>query len=270
MEGWLESVAEKHEHVRTSEDVVVSKVGRDLYNKFFRGYTRKQWGLDPSELDASVTARVPTRTNRDDRYFTDTFQAMPLHGYTRMFEAMLDHPNIKVMLNTDYREIVDLMPWKHMVYTGPIDAFFDYRYGKLPYRSLRVPARRRCRQEQFQAVGTVNYPNDYAYTRISEFKHITGQTHPSTSIVYEYPRADGDPYYPVPTPRERGALQALRGRGRAHDRRHFRRPAGHLQVLQHGPGGRPGADRVQALAAATSAGGNAADVDLFGACDRSR
>jgi len=199
LEKWFESVAEPCEQIRTSEDVVVSKVGRDLYNKFFRGYTRKQWGLDPSELDASVTARVPTRTNRDDRYFADTYQAMPRHGFTRMFEAMLNHPNIKVMLNTDYREIQDLVPWTHMIYTGPVDAFFDHRYGKLPYRSLHfehvtVP------QEQFQSVGTVNYPNDYGYTRISEFKYITGQQHTHTSVVYEYPRAEGDPYYPVPRP----------------------------------------------------------------------
>jgi UDP-galactopyranose mutase len=199
MDGFFESVAEKVASVRTSEDVVVGKVGRELYNKFFRGYTRKQWGLDPSELDASVTARVPTRTNRDDRYFTDTFQAMPLHGYTRMFEAMLGHPNIKVMLNTDYRDVVDLLPWKHMIYTGPVDAFFNYRYGKLPYRSLEFQ-HVNLPQERFQPVGTVNYPNDYAYTRISEFKHITGQSHPTTSLVYEYPRADGDPYYPVPRP----------------------------------------------------------------------
>lgn len=199
VEKFLESVAEKKEEIRTSEDVVVSKVGRELYNKFFRGYTRKQWGLDPSELDASVTARVPTRTNRDDRYFADKFQAMPLQGYTRMFERMLAHPNIKVLLNCDYRDIVDVVPWKHMVYSGPVDAFFDYKYGKLPYRSLRfehvnVP------KEQFQPVGTVNYPNDYGYTRISEFKHITGQEHPTTSVVYEYPCAEGDPYYPVPRP----------------------------------------------------------------------
>jgi UDP-galactopyranose mutase len=199
MEEFFASVAEKVDSVKTSEDVVVSKVGRELYNKFFRGYTRKQWGLDPSQLDASVTARVPTRTNRDDRYFTDTFQAIPLHGYTRMFERMLDHPNIKVLLDTDYRDVVDMLRWNHMIYTGPVDAFFNYRYGKLPYRSLEfhhvtLP------QEQFQAVGTVNYPNDHAYTRITEFKHITGQSHPKTSIVYEYPRADGDPYYPVPRP----------------------------------------------------------------------
>jgi UDP-galactopyranose mutase len=197
MEQWLESVAEKKDRVLTSEDVVVNKVGRDLYNKFFRGYTRKQWGLDPSELDASVTARVPTRTNRDDRYFADTYQAMPKHGYTRMFAKMLTHPNIKLMLNTDYREIVDLLPWRHMVYSGPIDEFFNFRHGKLPYRSLEF-RHVNLAQERFQPVGTINYPNDYGYTRVSEFKYITGQQHPTTSIVYEYPRAEGDPYYPVP------------------------------------------------------------------------
>ncbi len=199
LERFFESVAEKHSRIETSEQVVVSRVGRDLYNKLFRGYTRKQWGLDPSELDASVTARVPARTNCDDRYFADTYQAMPLHGYTRMFEAMLSHPNIKVMLNTDYREIAGLIPWRHMIYTGPVDAFFDCRHGRLPYRSLdfehaTLPV------ERFQSVGTVNYPNEYAYTRITEFKHITGQSHACTSVVYEYPRAEGDPYYPVPTP----------------------------------------------------------------------
>ncbi len=199
MGAWLESIAEPREQLLTSEDVVVGKVGRDLYNKFFRGYTRKQWGVDPSELDASVTARVPTRTNRDDRYFADTYQAMPKHGYTRMFEAMLAHPNIKVMLATDYREVVGWVPFDHLIYTGPVDAFFDYRYGKLPYRSLEFQ-HVHLPQARFQAVGTVNYPNDYAYTRISEFKHITGQAHAGTSIVYEYPRAEGDPYYPVPNP----------------------------------------------------------------------
>ncbi|MDL2343976.1 UDP-galactopyranose mutase [Deinococcus sp. MIMF12] len=199
VEEFFASVAEKVDQVRTSEDVVVGKVGRDLYNKFFRGYTRKQWGLDPSELDASVTARVPTRTNRDDRYFADTYQAMPLHGYTRMFETMLAHPNIKVMLNTDYREIQEFIPYGHMIYTGPVDAFFDYEYGKLPYRSLEFVHETHAR-EVFQPTGTVNYPNDYGYTRISEFKYITGQEHRHTSVVYEYPRAEGDPYYPVPRP----------------------------------------------------------------------
>jgi UDP-galactopyranose mutase len=201
LDDFFARVAEKVDSVRSSEDVVVSRVGRDLYEKFFRGYTRKQWGLDPSELDASVTARVPTRTSRDDRYFTDTYQAMPLHGYTRMFERMLNHPNIHVMLNTDYRDIVHVVPWKHMVYTGPIDTFFDHRHGQLPYRSLHfehVTVQPPGGQPTVQPVGTVNHPNDHLYTRVTEFKHLTGQRHEATSLVYEYPRSQGDPYYPVP------------------------------------------------------------------------
>jgi UDP-galactopyranose mutase len=130
------SVAEPRENIRTSEDVVVSKIGRELYEKFFRNYTRKQWGLDPSELHASVSARVSSRTNRDDRYFTDKYQAMPLYGYTRMFEKMLTHPNIKVLLNTEYHEARQWFAYRELIYTGPIDEFFDYCYGKLPYRSL--------------------------------------------------------------------------------------------------------------------------------------
>ncbi len=176
---------------------MVSKVGRELYEKFFRNYTRKQWGLDPSELDASVTSRVPTRTNRDGRYFTDTYQVMPLHGYTRMFERMLAHPNIKVMLNTDYREIQDFIPYQELIYTGPIDEFFHYCYGKLPYRSLDFEIKT-IDTPVYQPAAVVNYPNDYAYTRATEFKYLTGQEHSRTSMVYEYPRAQGDPYYPIP------------------------------------------------------------------------
>jgi UDP-galactopyranose mutase len=197
VEDFFKKVAEPCDQIRTSEDVVVSKVGRELYEKFFRNYTRKQWGLDPSELDASVTSRVPTRTNRDDRYFTDTYQAMPLHGYTRMFENMLDHPNIKVLLNCDYREIEKDIPFREMIYTGPVDTFFDYTYGKLPYRSLEfkhethdVPV--------YQSAPVINYPNEQLYTRVTEFKYLTGQEHSKTSIVYEFPRAEGDAYYPVP------------------------------------------------------------------------
>ncbi|HET6228612.1 MAG TPA: UDP-galactopyranose mutase [Longimicrobiaceae bacterium] len=197
LEEFFASVAEPRERLRTSEDVVVSKVGRELYEKFFRNYTRKQWGLDPSELDAAVTARVPTRTNRDDRYFGDTYQAMPLHGYTRMFENMLSHPGIKVLLNTDYREIEGVVPYREMIYSGPIDEFFDLRYGKLPYRSLRFE-HETLGVPQHQPVAVVNYPNEQPYTRVTEFKHLTGQEHPKTSIVYEYPCDDGDPYYPVP------------------------------------------------------------------------
>jgi UDP-galactopyranose mutase len=197
LEEFFRSVAEPREQLRTSEDVVVSKVGRELYEKFFRNYTRKQWDLDPSELDASVTSRVPVRTNRDDRYFTDTYQAMPLHGYTRMFERMLDHPNIKVALNCDYQEIADEITYREMIYTGPVDAFFDYRYGKLPYRSLKFKHETH-NAAQFQPAPVVNFPNEHAYTRVTEFKYLTGQEHPKTSVVYEYPQAEGDPYYPVP------------------------------------------------------------------------
>jgi UDP-galactopyranose mutase len=203
-EAFFAAKAEKREHVRTSEDVIVGKVGRELYEKFFKGYTRKQWGLDPSELDASVTSRVPVRTNRDARYFTDTYQVMPLHGYTRMFAAMLDHPNIKIMLNTDYRELQGAVSHAEMIYSGPVDAFFDHRFGKLPYRSLEFKFETRG-QAVFQPAPVINYPNEYAYTRITEFKYLTGQEHPKTSLVYEYPRAEGDPYYPVPRP-ENNAL----------------------------------------------------------------
>jgi UDP-galactopyranose mutase len=197
LEAFFASRAEHPDEIRTSEDVVVSVVGRDLYEKFFQGYTLKQWGLDPSELDKSVTARVPTRTNRDDRYFNDSFQCMPLKGYTHMFERMLDHPNIHVMLQTDYRDVRDIIPHRRLIFTGPIDEYFDHRFGKLPYRSLRFE-HVTLDQENFQPVATVNYPQTESYTRITEYKHLTGQEHPRTSITYEHPTAIGDPYYPVP------------------------------------------------------------------------
>jgi UDP-galactopyranose mutase len=199
VKDFLDRVREIREPVKTSEDVVVNAVGRELYEKFFRGYTRKQWGLDPSELDASVTARVPTRTNRDDRYFTDQFQAMPRNGYTRMFENMLDNPRIKVMLNCDYREIENEFDYREMIYTGPVDSFFDCRYGELPYRSLEFKHETHD-VETFQQAPVVNYPQNQAYTRVTEFKYLTGQTHRKTSIVYEFPKAEGDPYYPIPRP----------------------------------------------------------------------
>jgi UDP-galactopyranose mutase len=199
LEEFFRSVAEPRSPIRTSEDVIVAKVGRELYQKFFRNYTRKQWDLDPSELDAAVTSRVPVRTNRDDRYFTDVYQAMPLHGYTRMFERMLSHPNIKIMLNTDYREVEHVIPFGEMVYTGPIDEYFGFRFGQLPYRSIEFRFETVDRRV-FQDAPVVNYPNENPYTRCTEFKYLTGQEHPKTSIVYEYPCAEGDPYYPVPRP----------------------------------------------------------------------
>ena len=199
VESFLKTKSVVRDRIINSEDVVVSKVGKELYEKFFKGYTRKQWGLDPSELDASVAGRIPTRNNRDDRYFADTFQAMPKHGYTRMFEKMLDHPNIKIMLNTDYKDVLDVIPYENMIYTGPIDYYFDFCYGKLPYRSIDFKFET-FEMERFQSTGTINYPNEHPYTRITEFKYLTGQKHFKTSIVYEYPTAEGDPYYPIPRP----------------------------------------------------------------------
>ena len=196
---YFEKVREPKEKVLTSEDVVLNSVGRDLYEKFFLNYTKKQWGLDPSQLKAGVAARIPTRTNTDDRYFTDTYQAMPLHGYTAMFENMLNHPNITVKLSTDYKDLLAQgIEYDHLIYTGCIDEFYDYKFGKLPYRSLRFEHQHLENTEQYQSVGTINYPNDFEFTRITEFKHLTGQQHPATSIVREYPTAEGDPYYPIP------------------------------------------------------------------------
>jgi UDP-galactopyranose mutase len=198
--AYLASRAESVDEIRTSEDVVINAVGRELYELFFQGYTRKQWGIDPSELDKSVTARIPTRTNTDDRYFGDKHQIMPAEGYTKMFENMLDHPNIDVLLGADFREVREAVDAGHIVYTGPIDEYFDFRFGKLPYRSLQFE-HKVVDQEQFQPVATVNYPHpDVPYTRITEYKHLTGQTHARTSITYEYPSAEGDPYYPIPRP----------------------------------------------------------------------
>jgi UDP-galactopyranose mutase len=194
---FFNKLAEKRASIKTSEDVIVSKIGRELYEKFFRNYTRKQWDLDPSELDASVTARVPVRTNNDDRYFTDTYQAMPKHGYTRMFEKMLTHPNIKILLNADYREIQKVIPHREVIYTGPVDEYFDYRYGRLPYRSLEFKFET-LNQDRHQPAAVINYPNEYLYTRVTEFKYLTGQEHHKTTLVYEYPKASGDPYYPIP------------------------------------------------------------------------
>jgi UDP-galactopyranose mutase len=199
---YLASRAEPVEEIRTSEDVVINAVGHELYELFFRGYTRKQWGLDPSELDKQVTSRIPTRTNTDDRYFSDTFQAMPLEGYTKMFERMLDHPLIEKELGVDFCDMKDRAHEiaDHIIYTGPIDEYFDFRFGKLPYRSLRFD-HQTLDKEWHQPVAVVNYPDESVpYTRISEYKHLTGQEAPVTTITYEYPSAEGDPYYPIPRP----------------------------------------------------------------------
>ncbi len=192
-------VAEPRANIATSEDVIISKVGRALYEKFFKNYTIKQWGLSPAELDASVIARIPVRTNRDDRYFADTYQAMPADGFTAMFERMLDHPNITLELGADCREVSKRVSCGELIYTGPVDEYFGCCYGKLPYRSIDFRFETHD-TEQFQSAAVVNYPNEHAYTRITEFKHLTGQKHAKTTVVYEYPTAEGAPYYPVPRP----------------------------------------------------------------------
>ena len=202
VERFLARRAEPIDYVRTSEDVVVAKVGRELYEKFFRGYTRKQWQRDPSELHSSVCARIPVRTNEDDRYFTDPFQKMPSDGYTAMFERILDHPLIDVELETDYDDVKDEVEYDHLVYTGPIDRFFGFRFGALPYRSLEFELRNAATPGggYLLPATSINEPSeDVPYTRTTEFRWMTGQEqHPSSTVAVEYPRSEGDPYYPIP------------------------------------------------------------------------
>jgi len=197
---YLRSVAVDVGDIRNSRDTVVSQVGEDLYARFFEGYTRKQWGVDPSQLDKSVAARVPARTSCDDRYFTDRYQCMPDKGYTAMFSAMLDHPSIEVMTGQGYADLPMELSWDHVVWTGPIDEYFHHRLGRLPYRSLRFE-HETLDCAQAQPVAVVNYPDyDTPYTRITEYKHLTGQQAARTSITREYPADEGDPYYPIPNP----------------------------------------------------------------------
>ncbi len=202
VQAFYDERAEPMDFIRNSEDVVVAKVGRELYEKFFRGYTRKQWERDPSELDKSVCARIPLRTNDDDRYFGDKFQNMPAEGYTAIFERMLDHPDIEVRTSTEFDDVKDEVEYGHLVYTGPIDAYFDLRFGKLPYRSLEFELRSEPTPDGGMVLprATVNQPSfDVPYTRITEYRHMTGQAdHDWTTMHVEYPRSEGDPYYPIP------------------------------------------------------------------------
>jgi UDP-galactopyranose mutase len=221
VEAFYASRAEAGPTPRTSEDVVVRRVGRELYELFFRGYTRKQWGLDPTELDASVTARVPARTNDDDRYFTDRYQAMPAEGYTAMFERILGHPRIEVRTGVDFHEIRDELDFGQLVYTGPVDAYFEGRFGPLPYRSLQFEFET-LPVDQYQPTGTVNFPDERVpYTRISEFKHLTGQKSDVTTIVREFPQAGGDPYYPIPRPENRTLYERYEALARSTPNVHF-------------------------------------------------
>lgn len=192
------SVREKRNPILNSEDIIVNQVGLDLYKKFFKFYTKKQWELDPSQLSPSVCGRIPVRANEDDRYFTDKYQFMPKDGYTKMFGKIVAHPNIEVKLNTDYKEIVDNVEFDKMIYTGPIDYFFDYKFGKLPYRSIRFEWEN-YERDKFQEVAQVNYTdNSDSFTRVVEHKYLSGQVINITSISREYSQKNGDPFYPIP------------------------------------------------------------------------
>jgi UDP-galactopyranose mutase len=190
------------ENPKNSEEVIVSQVGWKLYEMFFKNYTRKQWHRGAKDLDPSVCGRIPIRTNRDDRYLSERFQALPSKGYTAMFEKMLSHPKVKVMLNTDFREARSQIQFDHLIYTGPIDEYYDHCFGYLPYRSLRFEPET-IAQEYYQPAMQVNYPNDHDFTRIVEIKHATGQKLSATTIIREYPQDPGparEPYYPIPAP----------------------------------------------------------------------
>ncbi|MCI9622284.1 MAG: UDP-galactopyranose mutase [Lachnospiraceae bacterium] len=198
MEGFIASRRIPIDEIKTSEDVVLSQGGRDIYEKFFKYFTIKQWGVSPAELDRTVISRIPFRKNRDTRYFTDQYQGNPKYGYTAMCQKMLDHPNIKIMLNTDYKEVIGDIAYDKLIYTGPIDYYFDNCYGELLYRSIRFQFETHdC--ESYQPVTSTRYPLDYDYTRITEFKKMTGQKHPKTTILKEFPCFGGEPYYPYPT-----------------------------------------------------------------------
>lgn len=198
VEEFLKKQAVDIKEVKTSKDVALSKVGQDIYEKIFENYTKKQWGIDPSQLDTSVISRIPIRLNRDTRYFNDRYQGMPQLGYTKMCENMIQNKNIKVLLNTDYKEVIKDLSYDYLIYTGPTDYYFDYKYGKLAYRSLRFQFET-FDMEEYQEAPVVNYPNDYDFTRITEFKKMTGQVSQKTTILKEFPMGEGEPYYPFPT-----------------------------------------------------------------------
>ncbi len=244
MEAFLSTRRVDIDPIVSARDLVLSTVGPELYEAFFRDYTRKQWGMDPSELPRSVTARVPTRTNRDDRYFTDSFQMMPAQGYTAMFEAILDHPLIEVRLGVDFEDLRESDTYRRLIHTGPIDEFFGYRLGRLPYRSLRFEHRTLDR-EWLQTVGVVNYPGTEPFTRVTEYKHLTGQTHPSTSVTWEYPSDEGDPFYPIPTDANRDLYRKYRALAEAQPNTWF---VGRLGTYQY-----MNMDQVVAQALATFA-----------------
>lgn len=198
VEEFLRKQAVEIKEIKTSKDVALSKVGKDIYEKIFESYTKKQWGIDPGELDTSVISRIPIRLNRDTRYFNDKYQGMPSQGYTRMCEKMAADKNIKLLLNTDYQEIIGDLNYELLIYTGAADEFYHYKHGRLSYRSVNFVFETHDRDE-YQEAPVVNYPNDYDFTRITEYKKLTWQKHSKTTIGKEFPCAEGEPYYPFPT-----------------------------------------------------------------------
>ena len=198
VEEFLNKQAESIEEIANSEDVVLSKAGKDIYEKFFKNYTKKQWDVYPNELDKSVISRIPVRHNRDTRYFTNRYQGLPKSGYTNMCLSMINNPKIHLLLNTDYKDVINDLTYEKLIYTGPVDYFFDYKHGELKYRSLTLEFETAdC--SSYQDAAVVNYPNDYDFTRITEFKKMTGQESKKTTILREYPTWGGEPYYPYPT-----------------------------------------------------------------------
>ena len=231
-EYWLEEHREKIDNPQNSEEVITSQVGKDLYEKFFKGYTLKQWRKHPRDLDSSVCGRIPIRSNRDDRYLRESFQALPSAGYTALFEKMIAaSPGIELRLATSLNQAREIYQWRHLVYTGPIDAYFDHCYGPLPYRSLRFEntsfseEELREREEisgkrgHWQPEMQVNYPStEVDFTRIVEIKHATGQKTPNSTIVKEFPadyEETGEPYYPVPTDESKALYQKYKDRAAA-------------------------------------------------------
>lgn len=195
---YFESVRISTENPHNAADQAISQVGQIFYDKFFRGYTEKMWGLSPEKLDPSITGRIPVRINFDDRYFTDKYQFMPKYGYTHLVKSMLGHPNIHVLLQTEWKTVREFFTNNIIVYTGSIDEYFDYCAGRLAYRSLNFKFETYS-NFSYQAAAVVNFPNDYDFTRITEYKRLTGQDHAQTTISREYPTSNGEPYYPVLT-----------------------------------------------------------------------
>jgi UDP-galactopyranose mutase len=203
VKNFLFSKAEKRYPIMNSEDIIVNQVGRELFEAFFKNYTKKQWNLEPNELAPSVCGRIPVRFNDDCRYFTDKYQFMPKEGYTKMFEKMLNHKNIEIVLNTDYKKILNDVNFDKVIYTGPIDYYFDYLHGKLPYRSIRFEWEN-MEEAYYQSTTQVNFVDSSTdYTRVVEHKYLSGEISKTTTISREYPHNNGEPFYPIPSENNR-------------------------------------------------------------------